>query len=49
MKTCPSCKTDCADNARTCPKCGNTFTTIGGVFVAVIIGLILAGAFFGLR
>lgn len=49
MKTCPTCKTQLDNGARKCPKCGKTFTTIGGVFVAVIIGLILAGAFFGSR
>lgn len=48
MKTCPSCSTEIADNARRCPKGGHTFTTAGGVFVAVIIGLVLAAVVFGL-
>jgi len=47
MKTCPSCQTELADNARRCTKCGHTFTTAGGVFVAVIVALVIA--FFLLR
>lgn len=41
MKTCPSCKTEVAHNARACPKCGHTFTTGSGIFIAIIIGLLL--------
>ena len=47
MKTCPSCNKQIDDGARTCPNCGKTFTTAGGIFLAIVIGLILAGAFFG--
>lgn len=42
MKTCPSCQNQCASNARTCPKCGHTFTTGSGIFVAVIVALGIA-------
>ena len=49
MKTCPNCKSQLDDGARTCPKCGKTFTTASGIFWAVIVGLLLAGLFFGSR
>ncbi len=45
MKTCPTCKKQIDDGARTCPNCGKRFTTVGGVFIAVLIGLILGGFF----
>lgn len=48
-KICPTCKATIDAGARTCPKCGKTFTTAGGVLVAVIVGLVLAGIFFGSR
>lgn len=44
MKTCPTCQKQIDDDARTCPGCGKTFTTSGGVFIAIVIGLILGGA-----
>lgn len=43
MKTCPTCGKELDSGARTCPGCGKRFTTFGGVIVAIIIGLILAG------
>lgn len=45
MKTCPTCKKQIADDARTCPHCGKQFTTLGGVFIAILIGLLLGGFF----
>lgn len=45
MKNCPSCNNQCAPNARTCPKCGHTFTNAGGVFLAIVLGLIVGGLF----
>jgi len=45
MKKCPSCKHSCANNAKTCPKCGHVFPT-GGLStrmkVIIIIGSIIA-------
>ena len=41
MKTCPTCKKQIDDSARTCPNCGKTFTNSSGVFLAVILGVIL--------
>lgn len=49
MKTCPNCKTQLDDGARTCPKCGKTFTTAGGIFIAVIIALVIGGCVFSQR
>ncbi len=46
LRTCDACGKQIAKSARTCPHCGKTYTTLGGVFIAVIIGLILAGYFF---
>jgi RNA polymerase subunit RPABC4/transcription elongation factor Spt4 len=43
MKTCPSCKTELADNASSCPKCGHKFTTDSGVAIAVVLGIIGGG------
>lgn len=45
-KACPACKKIVAENARTCPNCGHTFTTAGGIFVAIVIGLIIGGCVF---
>lgn len=45
MKLCPQCQKEIAEGARTCPGCGKTFTTAGGVFIAIIIALILGGGF----
>jgi len=42
-KVCPDCGRSVASNARTCPNCGHTFTTIGGVFIAVILALAIGG------
>lgn len=46
MKTCPSCKTEIADSANPCPKCGHKFTTFGGVIVAIILGVLIGGFLF---
>lgn len=43
LKTCAACGKEMAAGARTCPHCGKTYTTIGGIFIAIIIGLIIAG------
>lgn len=40
MKNCPSCQTSLAEDARTCPKCGQTFTTSSGVLLAILLGVI---------
>ena len=45
LKTCTACGKDMARSARTCPHCGKTYTTAGGVFLAIIIALILGGFF----
>lgn len=46
LKSCKACGKEMARSARTCPHCGKTYTTAGGIFIAIIIGLILAGGFF---
>lgn len=46
LKACDACGKDMAKGARTCPHCGKSYTSVGGVFIAVILGLILAGFFF---
>ena len=43
---CSACGGQMAKGARACPHCGKTYTTAGGVFVAVVVGLVLAGWFF---
>lgn len=43
MKPCPNCKTEIADNAGTCPKCGHRMPTGAGVVLAILIGLIGGG------
>ena len=45
MKFCPVCEKEIARGARTCPQCGKTFTTFGGMFIAIILGLLLGGYF----
>lgn len=49
MKTCPSCRHQVGDNARNCPKCGHTFTTAGGIFIAIIVALVIGGCVFRMR
>lgn len=49
LKPCSACGKEMAKSARTCPHCGKTYTTLGGVFIAVIIGLLLAGGVFFVR
>lgn len=49
LKACRACGKPMAKSARSCPHCGKTYTTVGGIFVAIIIGLILAGGFFVFR
>lgn len=46
LKKCEACGKPMAKGARTCPHCGKTHTTLGGIFIAIIIGLILAGFLF---
>jgi len=43
MKPCPNCKTEIAENARTCPKCGHVMPTSAGVIAAILIGVIVGG------
>ncbi len=31
MRKCPECKTECANNATRCPKCGHRFMQWGAV------------------
>jgi predicted amidophosphoribosyltransferase len=45
LKSCDACGHDMAKGARMCPHCGKTYSTAGGVFIAVILGLILGGFF----
>lgn len=45
LKPCPTCGKEIAKSARTCPHCGKSFTTAGGVFWAIVVGLILGGFF----
>ena len=42
LKACKACHKMIARDARTCPHCGKNYTTIGGVVIAIIIGLIVA-------
>lgn len=49
MKACPSCKKQIADDANPCPHCGKKFQTLGGIVVAILIGLLLGGFFFASR
>ena len=46
MKRCDVCSKPMAASARTCPHCGKTYTTAGGIIVAIVIGLIIAGGVF---
>lgn len=41
MKKCPSCAKELADNASSCPHCGQKFSTGASITVAVIIGVVL--------
>jgi ribosomal protein L32 len=43
---CKSCGKQIASDARTCPHCGKTYTSAGGILVAVILGLIIGGWLF---
>lgn len=40
---CGTCHKPMAKGARTCPHCGKTYTNAGGIFFAIIIGLIVGG------
>jgi hypothetical protein len=42
---CPDCGHQVSHTARRCPNCGKTFTTMGGVIVAIIIGVIIFAIF----
>jgi RNA polymerase subunit RPABC4/transcription elongation factor Spt4 len=46
LKKCDECGKDMADGARTCPHCGKTYTTAGGIFLAVVIALVIGGCVF---
>lgn len=43
---CEACGKEMAKSARTCPHCGKSYTTFGGVFWAILLGLLLGGFFF---
>ena len=49
MKLCPKCQHEISDDARTCPNCGESFTTAGGVFLAIILALLIGGGMLFLR
>jgi RNA polymerase subunit RPABC4/transcription elongation factor Spt4 len=49
LKKCDSCGKDMDSGARKCPHCGKTYTTLGGVFIAVIIALVIGGCVFTQR
>ncbi len=42
LRMCKSCHKMIARSARTCPKCGHTYTTAGGILIAIIVAIILA-------
>jgi predicted amidophosphoribosyltransferase len=42
LKRCKACEQMIARGARTCPHCGKTYTTAGGILIAIVIGLIIA-------
>lgn len=41
LKPCPTCGQTIAKGARTCPHCGKTTTTAGGILFAIIVGILL--------
>ncbi len=45
LKRCTACEKMIARGARSCPHCGKTYTTAGGILLAIVIGLILAAVF----
>ena len=49
LKPCDECGKQMAEDARTCPHCGKTYTTGSGIFIAILIGLILGGFFLASR
>lgn len=40
---CKACGKPIWKKARTCPHCGRVYTTGSGVFIAIVIGLLIAG------
>jgi ribosomal protein L32 len=42
LKMCKACEKMIARGARTCPNCGQSYTTAGGILIAIVIGLIIA-------
>ncbi len=46
LKKCDSCGKEIDSGARKCPHCGKTYTTAGGIFIAVIVALIIGGCVF---
>lgn len=49
LKKCTDCGKEMSDGARKCPHCGKTYTTAGGIFIAVLIALIIGGCVFSQR
>jgi len=49
LKDCEVCGKQMAKGARTCPHCGKTYTTSGGIFLAILIGLAIGGCFMARR
>lgn len=41
MSRCPTCAKPIARGARNCPHCGRTFTTFGGIFLAIVVGVVI--------
>lgn len=46
LKKCEECGKEMSDEARTCPHCGKTYTTSGGVFIAIVIALAIGGCIY---
>lgn len=45
--TCKQCGGPLSPSARKCPHCGHTYTTPGGVLVAIIVGVVFGLIFLG--
>jgi RNA polymerase subunit RPABC4/transcription elongation factor Spt4 len=49
LKKCTECGKEMSAGARTCPHCGKSYTTVGGIFIAVLIALVIGGCVFSQR
>jgi hypothetical protein len=43
MHCCRACGREISKRARSCPHCGEPYTTLGSILFAMLLGLILAG------